>query len=153
MHWWQNAQHFSAMASPITSEVIHRIALFFKVWEFSSFHEFLYDLKWITQESFFLKIKRKWPCYEKILIVNFRYSVCRRGIFNCTSYPCPAVCTIYGDRHYYTFDGLEYDYVSDCQAYLLKVGGFFIHFHVSKWKFLWEGKYFEYRETICRNKH
>ncbi|KFW82285.1 Otogelin-like, partial [Manacus vitellinus] len=46
--------------------------------------------------------------------------VCRRGIFNCTSYPCPAVCTIYGDRHYYTFDGLEYDYVSDCQTYLLK---------------------------------
>ncbi|KFO77774.1 Otogelin-like, partial [Cuculus canorus] len=46
--------------------------------------------------------------------------VCRRGIFNCTSYPCPAVCTIYGDRHYYTFDGLEYDYVSDCQVYLLK---------------------------------
>uniref|UniRef100_A0A8C0EZ54 Otogelin like n=1 Tax=Bubo bubo TaxID=30461 RepID=A0A8C0EZ54_BUBBB len=54
------------------------------------------------------------PCYT---------CVCRRGIFNCTSYPCPAVCTIYGDRHYYTFDGLEYDYVSDCQAYLLKVGG------------------------------
>ncbi|XP_010158237.1 PREDICTED: otogelin-like protein, partial [Eurypyga helias] len=51
------------------------------------------------------------PCYT---------CVCRRGIFSCTSYPCPAVCTIYGDRHYYTFDGLEYDYVSDCQAYLLK---------------------------------
>ncbi|KAM6293289.1 otogelin-like protein [Porphyrio hochstetteri] len=51
------------------------------------------------------------PCYT---------CVCRRGIFNCTSYPCPAVCTIYGDRHYYTFDGLEYDYVSDCQVYLLK---------------------------------
>uniref|UniRef100_A0A8C6NFF3 Uncharacterized protein n=1 Tax=Melopsittacus undulatus TaxID=13146 RepID=A0A8C6NFF3_MELUD len=54
------------------------------------------------------------PCYT---------CVCRKGIFNCTSYPCPAVCTVYGDRHYYTFDGLEYDYVSDCQAYLLKVGG------------------------------
>ncbi|XP_064512973.1 otogelin-like protein [Pseudopipra pipra] len=51
------------------------------------------------------------PCYT---------CVCRRGIFNCTSYPCPAVCTIYGDRHYYTFDGLEYDYLSDCQTYLLK---------------------------------
>ncbi|NXA37861.1 OTOGL protein, partial [Eudromia elegans] len=51
------------------------------------------------------------PCYT---------CVCRRGVFNCTSFPCPAVCTIYGDRHYYTFDGLEYDYVSDCQAYLLK---------------------------------
>ncbi|KAM8971994.1 otogelin-like protein [Pelodytes ibericus] len=51
------------------------------------------------------------PCYT---------CVCRRGIFNCTSYPCPSVCTVYGDRHYYTFDGLEYDYVSDCQVYLLK---------------------------------
>ncbi|XP_053262546.1 otogelin-like protein [Podarcis raffonei] len=51
------------------------------------------------------------PCYR---------CICRRGIFNCTYYPCPAVCTVYGDRHYYTFDGLEYDYVSDCQAYLVK---------------------------------
>ncbi|XP_014743864.1 PREDICTED: otogelin-like protein [Sturnus vulgaris] len=51
------------------------------------------------------------PCYT---------CVCRRGVFNCTSYPCPAVCTVYGDRHYYTFDGLEYDYFSDCQTYLLK---------------------------------
>ncbi|XP_069485429.1 otogelin-like protein [Ambystoma mexicanum] len=51
------------------------------------------------------------PCYT---------CVCRRGIFNCTNYPCPAVCTVYGDRHYYTFDGLEYDYVSECQVYLVK---------------------------------
>ncbi|XP_068132978.1 otogelin-like protein isoform X2 [Hyperolius riggenbachi] len=51
------------------------------------------------------------PCYT---------CVCKRGIFNCTFYPCPSVCTVYGDRHYYTFDGLEYDYVSDCQAYLVK---------------------------------
>ncbi|ETE65564.1 SCO-spondin, partial [Ophiophagus hannah] len=28
--------------------------------------------------------------------------------------------SVYGDRHYYTFDGLEYDYVSDCQIYLIK---------------------------------
>ncbi|XP_077195020.1 otogelin-like protein isoform X3 [Paroedura picta] len=51
------------------------------------------------------------PCYT---------CACRRGIFNCTYYPCPAVCTVYGDRHYYTFDGLEYDFVSDCQVYLVK---------------------------------
>ncbi|XP_032077067.1 otogelin-like protein [Thamnophis elegans] len=51
------------------------------------------------------------PCYT---------CICRRGIFNCTYYPCPAVCTVYGDRHYYTFDGLEYDYVSDCQIFLMK---------------------------------
>ncbi|MBZ3881922.1 Otogelin-like protein [Sciurus carolinensis] len=46
--------------------------------------------------------------------------VCRRGMFNCTYYPCPAVCTIYGDRHYHSFDGLEYDYISDCQVFLIK---------------------------------
>uniref|UniRef100_A0A4W3ISK9 Otogelin like n=1 Tax=Callorhinchus milii TaxID=7868 RepID=A0A4W3ISK9_CALMI len=47
--------------------------------------------------------------------------VCQRGLFNCTYHPCPEVCTIYNDRHYRTFDGLEYDYVSDCQVYLVKV--------------------------------
>ncbi|KAG8439516.1 hypothetical protein GDO86_005641, partial [Hymenochirus boettgeri] len=51
------------------------------------------------------------PCYT---------CICKKGIFNCTSYPCPSVCTLYGDRHYYTFDGLEYDYASDCQVYLVK---------------------------------
>uniref|UniRef100_A0A673K063 Otogelin-like protein n=1 Tax=Sinocyclocheilus rhinocerous TaxID=307959 RepID=A0A673K063_9TELE len=50
-------------------------------------------------------------------------SVCHRGFFNCTYSPCPAVCTIYSDRHYHTFDGLEYDYVSDCQVYLVKSVG------------------------------
>lgn len=52
--------------------------------------------------------------------VNF-LSVCHRGFFNCSYSPCPAVCTAYSDRHYHTFDGLEYDYYSDCQVYLLKV--------------------------------
>ncbi|EDM16766.1 rCG48779 [Rattus norvegicus] len=51
------------------------------------------------------------PCYT---------CVCRRGMFNCTYYPCPAVCTVYGDRHYHSFDGLEYDYISDCQVFLIK---------------------------------
>uniref|UniRef100_A0A8C7IH43 Otogelin-like n=1 Tax=Oncorhynchus kisutch TaxID=8019 RepID=A0A8C7IH43_ONCKI len=51
------------------------------------------------------------PCYR---------CVCHRGYFNCNYSPCPAVCTVYSDRHYHTFDGLEYDYHSDCQVYLLK---------------------------------
>uniref|UniRef100_A0AAX7TJP8 Otogelin-like n=1 Tax=Astatotilapia calliptera TaxID=8154 RepID=A0AAX7TJP8_ASTCA len=51
------------------------------------------------------------PCYK---------CVCHRGYFNCSYSPCPAVCTVYSDRHYHTFDGLEYDYHSDCQVYLLK---------------------------------
>lgn len=52
-------------------------------------------------------------------------SVCHRGYFNCSYSPCPAVCTVYSDRHYHTFDGLEYDYQTDCQVYLLKVSIFF----------------------------
>ncbi|XP_067090348.1 otogelin-like protein, partial [Osmerus mordax] len=54
------------------------------------------------------------PCYR---------CVCHRGYFNCSYSPCPAVCTVYSDRHYHTFDGLEYDYYSDCQVYLLKSVG------------------------------
>ncbi|TNN34731.1 Otogelin-like protein [Liparis tanakae] len=54
------------------------------------------------------------PCYK---------CVCHRGYFNCSYSPCPAVCTVYSDRHYHTFDGLEYDYYSDCQVYLLKSSG------------------------------
>lgn len=52
------------------------------------------------------------------------HSVCHHGYFNCSYSPCPAVCTVYSDRHYHTFDGLEYDYHSDCQVYLLKVSSY-----------------------------
>lgn len=61
-----------------------------------------------------------WLFVYSVLFVS-AHSVCHRGFFNCTYFPCPAVCTIYSDRHYHTFDGLEYDYVSDCQVYLVKV--------------------------------
>ncbi|MCJ8747471.1 hypothetical protein PDJAM_G00153870 [Pangasius djambal] len=30
------------------------------------------------------------------------------------------MCTVYGDRHYRTFDGLLFDYIGDCKVYLLK---------------------------------
>lgn len=58
------------------------------------------------------------------------FSVCHRGYFNCSYSPCPAVCTVYSDRHYHTFDGLEYDYHSDCQVYLLKVSSLSLCFLV-----------------------
>lgn len=50
--WWQNVQHFFAMASPVSSEAIHSIALCFKVWEFYSVLGFLYDLKPTTRKHF-----------------------------------------------------------------------------------------------------
>uniref|UniRef100_A0A8C7IG58 Otogelin-like n=1 Tax=Oncorhynchus kisutch TaxID=8019 RepID=A0A8C7IG58_ONCKI len=80
------------------------------------------------------------PCYR---------CVCHRGYFNCNYSPCPAVCTVYSDRHYHTFDGLEYDYHSDCQVYLLKgsefelwSAGYYtaIHFPKQDLTVLWDRK-------------
>lgn len=48
-------------------------------------------------------------------------SVCQHGSFQCDFHPCASMCTVYGDRHYRTFDGLLFDYIGDCKVYLLKV--------------------------------
>ncbi|KAH0620934.1 hypothetical protein JD844_021850 [Phrynosoma platyrhinos] len=47
-------------------------------------------------------------------------SICNHGSFECTFYPCPSMCTTYGDRHYRTFDGLSFDYIGNCKVYLVK---------------------------------
>ncbi|XP_034155631.2 otogelin [Pangasianodon hypophthalmus] len=51
------------------------------------------------------------PCHQ---------CVCQHGSFQCDFRPCASMCTVYGDRHYRTFDGLLFDYIGDCKVYLLK---------------------------------
>ncbi|XP_075182586.1 otogelin [Anomaloglossus baeobatrachus] len=46
--------------------------------------------------------------------------VCRHGAFQCSFHPCPSMCTFYGDRHFRTFDGLTFDFVSACKVHLVK---------------------------------
>ncbi|XP_048829558.1 otogelin-like protein [Brienomyrus brachyistius] len=48
------------------------------------------------------------------------HCVCQHGAFQCEFRPCPSMCTAYGDRHYKTFDGLQFDYIGACKVYLLK---------------------------------
>ncbi|TRY85791.1 hypothetical protein DNTS_014593 [Danionella cerebrum] len=51
------------------------------------------------------------PCHQ---------CVCQHGMFQCEFRPCPSMCTVYGDRHYRTFDGFLFDYISVCKVYLVK---------------------------------
>uniref|UniRef100_A0A8C9VDF4 Otogelin n=1 Tax=Scleropages formosus TaxID=113540 RepID=A0A8C9VDF4_SCLFO len=67
------------------------------------------------------------------------HCVCQRGTFRCEFRPCPAMCSIYGDRHYRTFDGLQFDYVGACkvlidgqQGVLLWQAGVFTVLHIPK---------------------
>ncbi|XP_078077506.1 otogelin [Mustelus asterias] len=65
---------------------------------------------WKGKEYFPGDIVRS-PCYT---------CVCQQGTFQCTFQPCPSMCTAYGDRHYKTFDGVLYDFISACKVYLVK---------------------------------
>lgn len=114
------------MASPVSSRSNSQYSSLFQGLGIL-FHPWIsvwFEIKNI-RKHFLENIQPKTAIMRRYWLLVFACSVCRRGVFNCTSYPCPAVCTIYGDRHYYTFDGLEYDYVSDCQTYLLKVSHMF----------------------------
>lgn len=46
--------------------------------------------------------------------------VCSGGNWNCTDRKCPSVCTTWGDSHFETFDGIDFDFQGACNYVLAK---------------------------------
>ena len=60
-----------------------------------------------------------------IFVVCFSlHSTCTNRRFECTNNVCDAVCSIYGDGHYSTFDEKKFDFSGLCEYTLIEVKKF-----------------------------
>lgn len=49
--------------------------------------------------------------------------MCREGKWQCTTKECPGTCSLWGDNHFKSFDGREFDFQGVC-SYVLSKGKF-----------------------------
>lgn len=59
--------------------------------------------------------------FDLFLMFVCHHSSCSGRTFTCTSNVCNAVCGIYGDGHYITFDDKRFDFSGECEYTLLQV--------------------------------
>ncbi|XP_066475597.1 mucin-5B-like [Tiliqua scincoides] len=52
------------------------------------------------------------------ITINCNTCTCHKRQWNCANNPCQGTCTLYGNRHYFSFDGAQFDFMGDCDYIL-----------------------------------
>ena len=53
-----------------------------------------------------------------IVMDHFPFSTCRGSQWSCTNDPCNGICKAWGESHYITYDGREFEFQGECEYVL-----------------------------------
>lgn len=58
---------------------------------------------------------------SELVFYDLYFSMCKGGKWSCTTKACASTCSAWGDSHFTTFDGREFDFQGVC-SYVLSKG-------------------------------
>ncbi|CAH0555063.1 unnamed protein product [Brassicogethes aeneus] len=86
----------------------------------------LHENKCIVKEECPCKFRGKYFLPGSTIPKDCNTCTCSEGSWICTEVKCRARCSAIGDPHYTTFDGKTYDFMGQCNYYLVKHDNFTI---------------------------